>query len=114
MHSWLHLPEVAAVTAAHGFQEVMLGYSDSNKDGGYLTSVWTVHQATPALDAEFLKAGTALQVFHGRSRAVGRGGGSSLAAIRAQPPGRLHRRIPITAQGENITAKYRTRAEAGA
>ena len=114
MRSWLHLPEVAAVTSAHGFQEVMLGYSDSNKDGGYLTSVWTVHQATRALDAEFLKTGTALQVFHGRGGAVGRGGGSSFAAIRAQPPGSLHGRIRITEQGEIIAAKYGTREGAAA
>jgi phosphoenolpyruvate carboxylase len=114
MHSWLHLPEVAAITAAHGFQEVMLGYSDSNKDGGYLTSVWTVHQATRALDAEFRKTGTALQVFHGRGGAVGRGGGSSFAAIRAQPPGSLHGRIRITEQGEIIAAKYGTREGAAA
>jgi phosphoenolpyruvate carboxylase len=114
MRSWLQLPEVAAITAARGFQEVMLGYSDSNKDGGYLTSVWTVHQATRALDAEFLKAGTALQVFHGRGGAVGRGGGSSFAAIRAQPPGSLHGRIRITEQGEIIAAKYGTREGAAA
>jgi phosphoenolpyruvate carboxylase len=114
MRSWLQLPEVAAVTAARGFQEVMLGYSDSNKDGGYLTSVWTVHQATRALDAEFLKAGTALQVFHGRGGAVGRGGGSSFAAIRAQPHGSLHGRIRITEQGEIIAAKYGTREGAAA
>jgi phosphoenolpyruvate carboxylase len=114
MRSWLQLPEVAAITAAHGFQEVMLGYSDSNKDGGYLTSVWTVHEATRALDAEFSKAGTALQVFHGRGGAVGRGGGSSFAAIRAQPPGSLHGRIRITEQGEIIAAKYGTREGAAA
>jgi phosphoenolpyruvate carboxylase len=114
MRSWLQLPEVAAITAARGFQEVMLGYSDSNKDGGYLTSVWTVHQATRALDAEFLKAGTALQIFHGRGGAVGRGGGSSFAAIRAQPHGSLHGRIRITEQGEIIAAKYGTREGAAA
>jgi len=114
MRSWLQLPEVASVTVARGYQEVMLGYSDSNKDGGYLTSVWTVHQATRALDAEFLKAGTAMQVFHGRGGAVGRGGGSSFAAIRAQPPGSLHGRIRITEQGEIIAAKYGTREGAAA
>jgi phosphoenolpyruvate carboxylase len=114
MGCWLQLPEVAAITAAHGFQEVMLGYSDSNKDGGYLTSVWTVHEATRALDAEFLKAGAALQVFHGRGGAVGRGGGSSFAAIRAQPSGSLHGRIRITEQGEIIAAKYGTREGAAA
>jgi phosphoenolpyruvate carboxylase len=114
MRSWLALPEVAAATRARGFQEVMLGYSDSNKDGGYLTSVWAVHQATLALDAEFAKAGTALQVFHGRGGAVGRGGGSSFAAIRAQPHGSLHGRIRITEQGEIIAAKYGTREGAAA
>jgi phosphoenolpyruvate carboxylase len=114
MRSWLQLPEVAAITAARGFQEVMLGYSDSNKDGGYLTSVWTVHEATRALDAEFLGAGTGLQVFHGRGGAVGRGGGSSFAAIRAQPPGSLRGRIRITEQGEIIAAKYGTREGAAA
>jgi phosphoenolpyruvate carboxylase len=114
MRSWLELPEVAAATRARGFQEVMLGYSDSNKDGGYLTSVWAVHQATRALDAEFVKAGTALQVFHGRGGAVGRGGGSSFAAIRAQPHGSLHGRIRITEQGEIIAAKYGTREGAAA
>jgi len=114
MRSWLQLPEIAAITSIHGFQEVMLGYSDSNKDGGYLTSVWTVHQATRALDAEFSQAGTALQIFHGRGGAVGRGGGSSFAAIRAQPPGSLHGRIRITEQGEIIAAKYGTREGAAA
>ena len=87
MTAWLALPEVAAVTGAHGFQEVMVGYSDSNKDGGYLTSVWSLHQATAALAEVFEASGTAMQIFHGRGGAVGRGGGSSFDAIRAQPPG---------------------------
>jgi phosphoenolpyruvate carboxylase len=114
MTAWLELPEVAAITAAHGFQEVMVGYSDSNKDGGYLTSVWSLHQATRSLAAVFEKSGTAMQIFHGRGGAVGRGGGSSFAAIRAQPHGSVRGRIRITEQGEIIAAKYGTRESAAA
>jgi phosphoenolpyruvate carboxylase len=88
MTEWFGLPEIAAITAARGHQEVMVGYSDSNKDGGYLTSVWSLHEASSALKPVFEKAGTAMQLFHGRGGAVGRGGGSSFAAIRAQPPAR--------------------------
>ncbi len=108
MRDWLSLPEVAATTSAHGYQEVMLGYSDSNKDGGYLTSVWSLHQATRALADVFEEFGTTMQVFHGRGGAVGRGGGSSFAAIRAQPHGSVRGRIRITEQGEVIAAKYGT------
>ena len=106
MADWLVLPEVAAATAARGYQEVMVGYSDSNKDGGYLTSVWSLHQASRALAGVFERAGAALQLFHGRGGAVGRGGGSSFAAIRAQPRGTVQGRIRITEQGEVIAAKY--------
>jgi len=112
MAEWLALPEVRAITRAHGFQEVMVGYSDSNKDGGYLTSVWSLHQATRSLDAVFAAAAVPMQVFHGRGGAVGRGGGSSFAAIRAQPNGTVHGRIRITEQGEIIAAKYGTRESA--
>jgi phosphoenolpyruvate carboxylase len=112
MGEWLALPETAAITRAHGFQEVMVGYSDSNKDGGYLTSVWGLHQATRSLDAAFARSGTAMQIFHGRGGAVGRGGGSSFAAIRAQPHGTVRGRIRITEQGEIIAAKYGTRESA--
>ena len=114
MTAWLALPEVAAVTSAHGYQEVMVGYSDSNKDGGYLTSVWSLHQATRSLAAVFEKFGTAMQIFHGRGGAVGRGGGSSFAAIRAQPHGTVRGRIRITEQGEIIAAKYGTCESAAA
>jgi phosphoenolpyruvate carboxylase len=112
MQAWLELPETAAITQAFGFQEVMVGYSDSNKDGGYLTSVWSLHQATRMLAAVFEKSATPLQVFHGRGGAVGRGGGSSFAAIRAQPHGTVRGRIRITEQGEIIAAKYGTRESA--
>ena len=114
MSAWFALPEVAAITSEHGFQEVMVGYSDSNKDGGYLTSVWSLHQATGSLAAVFEKHGIAMQVFHGRGGAVGRGGGSSFAAIRAQPHGTVRGRIRITEQGEIIAAKYGTRESAAA
>jgi phosphoenolpyruvate carboxylase len=112
MQAWLELPETAAITRAFGFQEVMVGYSDSNKDGGYLTSVWSLHQATRRLAALFEKYSTPLEVFHGRGGAVGRGGGSSFAAIRAQPHGTVRGRIRITEQGEIIAAKYGTRESA--
>ncbi len=114
MTAWFELPEVAELISSHGFQEVMVGYSDSNKDGGYLTSVWSLHQATRSLASVFENAGVAMQIFHGRGGAVGRGGGSSFAAIRAQPHGTVRGRIRITEQGEIIAAKYGTRESAAA
>ena len=112
MKAWLDLPEVAATTRAFGYHEVMVGYSDSNKDGGYLTSVWSLHQSSLALAELFEQAKTEIQLFHGRGGAVGRGGGSSFAAIRAQPAGTLRGRIRITEQGEVIAAKYGTQESA--
>lgn len=109
MRAWLAFPETEEITRAFGFQEVMVGYSDSNKDGGYLTSVWSLHQATRELAAVFEKFAIPMEVFHGRGGAVGRGGGSSFAAIRAQPHGTVRGRIRITEQGEIIAAKYGTR-----
>ena len=114
MRDWLALDEVREAAQARGYQEVMVGYSDSNKDGGYLTSVWSVDQATRALAAVFAEANVAMQIFHGRGGAVGRGGGSSFAAIRAQPDGTVQGRIRITEQGEVIAAKYGTRESAAA
>ena len=112
MADWLAIPEIAAIARARGHQEVMIGYSDSNKDGGYLTSTWSLSKASTALAAVFEKAGVGMQLFHGRGGAVGRGGGSAFAAIRAQPPGTVQGRIRITEQGEVIAAKYGTRASA--
>ena len=114
MAAWLALPEVAAVTTARGHQEVMIGYSDSNKDGGYLSSTWSLSKASAALLPVFTERNIRLQLFHGRGGAVGRGGGSSFAAIRAQPPGTVGGRIRITEQGEVIAAKYGTRESAAA
>ncbi len=112
MTDWFALPEVAAMATARGYQEVMIGYSDSNKDGGYLTSTWGLSRASTALAPVFEAAGVAMQLFHGRGGAVGRGGGSAFAAIRAQPPGTVQGRIRITEQGEVIAGKYGTRESA--
>ncbi|HEX7876204.1 MAG TPA: phosphoenolpyruvate carboxylase, partial [Sphingobium sp.] len=75
MSAYFGLPEIAAVVKERGHQEVMIGYSDSNKDGGYITSTWGLHQASRALAPVFAQAGAAMQLFHGRGGAVGRGGG---------------------------------------
>lgn len=114
MRAWFDLPEIAPVLRSEGHSEVMIGYSDSNKDGGYLTSVWSLHKASQALAPVFEEAGTRIQLFHGRGGAVGRGGGSSFAAIRAQPRDTVRGRIRITEQGEVIAAKYATRDIAAA
>jgi phosphoenolpyruvate carboxylase len=114
MREWLALPEIAAISAERTYQEVMVGYSDSNKDGGYFTSVWSLHQASRALASVFEEAKIGIQLFHGRGGAVGRGGGSSFAAIRAQPAGTVQGRIRITEQGEMIAAKYGTIESAAA
>lgn len=112
MRAYFALPEIGPQVARRGHQEVMIGYSDSNKDGGYLSSTWGLFQASAGLTQVFADAGCAMQLFHGRGGAVGRGGGSSFAAIRAQPPGTVQGRIRITEQGEVIAAKYGTRDSA--
>ncbi|ALC13974.1 phosphoenolpyruvate carboxylase [Sphingopyxis sp. 113P3] len=106
MTRYFAMPELGPQVRVRGYQEVMIGYSDSNKDGGYLTSTWGLHQASQALTPVFEKAGSAMQLFHGRGGAVGRGGGSAFAAIRAQPAATVQGRIRITEQGEVIAAKY--------
>jgi phosphoenolpyruvate carboxylase len=108
VRKWLGLPEIMSAVKAQGHAEVMIGYSDSNKDGGYLTSVWTLYNASEALAHVFAEAGVPMQLFHGRGGAVGRGGGSSFAAIRAQSKETVAGRIRITEQGEVIAAKYAT------
>jgi phosphoenolpyruvate carboxylase len=108
IRAWLSLPEIKLAAAGRGHQEVMVGYSDSNKDGGYLTSVWSLNEATRALAGVFREQGTAMQIFHGRGGSVGRGGGPAFAAIRAQPSGTVQGRIRITEQGEVIAAKFGT------
>ena len=102
----LREPSALAVARARGVQEVMIGYSDSNKDGSYLTSTWELHEASRALLSVTEAVGVRLQLFHGRGGAVGRGGGSSFAGVISQPTGTVAGRIRITEQGEVIANKY--------
>ncbi|WP_422747586.1 phosphoenolpyruvate carboxylase [Mycobacterium sp. WMMD1722] len=96
----------AMVTARADSQEVMLGYSDSNKDGGYLAANWALYRAELDLVESARKTGIRLRLFHGRGGTVGRGGGPSYEAILAQPPGAVNGSLRITEQGEVIAAKY--------
>ena len=112
MREFYALPGIRAlVLRSGGEQDVMLGYSDSNKDGGFFTSNWELYRAETALVALFdeLRAAGApitLRLFHGRGGTVGRGGGPSYQAILAQPPGTVNGQIRLTEQGEVIASKY--------
>jgi len=115
MRAFYALPGITElVMASGGEQDVMLGYSDSNKDGGFFTSNWELYRAELALVGLFEPLrkqadgshGITLRLFHGRGGTVGRGGGPSYQAILAQPPGTVNGQIRLTEQGEVIGSKY--------
>lgn len=107
MKAVLDLPLYRGLVHARGeSQEIMLGYSDSNKDGGYLAANWALYRAELDLVEMAAETGIRMRLFHGRGGTVGRGGGPSYDAILAQPPGAVRGSLRITEQGEIIAAKY--------
>ncbi len=107
MDGLLSIPMVRELVRQQGqLQEVMLGYSDSNKDGGFLTSNWELYKAEVSLVQVFEKHQVKLRLFHGRGGTVGRGGGPSHEAILAQPAGTVNGQFRLTEQGEIIASKF--------
>ena len=108
MRAFYSIPGIdPLIRRSGGVQDIMLGYSDSNKDGGVLCSTWSLYQASEQLVNFFsARKGLTLRLFHGRGGTVGRGGGPSFQAIRAQAPGSVNGQIRLTEQGEVISSKY--------
>jgi phosphoenolpyruvate carboxylase len=114
LHKCDHLMEEAftspeyrlQLAARDDFQEIMLGYSDSSKDGGFLAANWALHDTQARLSKTCRDANVSLRFFHGRGGTVGRGGGRANRAIQSQPPGTFDGRIRFTEQGEVISFRY--------
>ena len=106
LRQWLALPLPSALFGEPAWREVMLGYSDSNKDGGYVASRHTVAKAAQALSAYARTQSVDLWYFHGRGGSVGRGGGPAAEAVMAQPPGTVKGRMRLTEQGEMISRRF--------
>jgi len=94
------------LTALGGGQTVMIGYSDSNKDGGYAAANWALYRAQEEIDSVGRSHGVPITFFHGRGGTVARGGGPAHRAVLAQPPGTIHGRLRVTEQGEIVAARY--------
>ncbi len=107
LHQLFALPVYRAhLDGCRGEQMVMIGYSDSNKDGGYLAANWALYRAQESIAATCAEHGVTLTLFHGRGGTVARGGGPAGRAIRAQPPGTVEGRFRVTEQGETIASRY--------
>jgi len=107
METLMTIPQVRHLIGRQGYlQEVMLGYSDSNKDGGFLTSNWELYKAQTRMAEVFDRSGVRLRLFHGRAGTVSAGGSSSYEAILAQPPGTVNGQIRVTEQGEIIASRF--------
>ena len=106
LRQWLELPISRTILGDKPVQEIMLGYSDSNKDGGYVASRRGVARGASALAFEADRLGVGLQLFHGRGGSVGRGGGPAAEAVMAQPAGTVQGRIRMTEQGEMIARRF--------
>ncbi len=107
MHKLYQTPVYRGALASYdNLQEIMIGYSDSNKDGGFLSSNWELYKGQKALADTSREDGIDLRLFHGRGGAIGRGGGPANRAIMAQPPGTLNGRLKMTEQGEVIFSRY--------
>ncbi len=106
LSAWLRLPEARSLLGKAPVQDVMLGYSDSNKDGGYVTSRFSVVRAAERLAERCEDHHVGLRLFHGRGGSIGRGGGPAPRAVLAQPPGSVQGRIRMTEQGEMIAHRF--------
>ena len=106
LRTLLGLPAYRAHVERRGVQEVMIGYSDSNKDAGFLSANWALYRAQEGIAEACREAGVPLRLFHGRGTSIGRGGGPAGRAILAQPPGSLGGRMRLTEQGEAMADRY--------